>query len=258
MADDTKTEDEEQDVEEKPKKSKKGLLLGGGILGLIGGAYLLATMAVPETPKHIPFKGPFSIDLQQGENLQVNLASDGGTRFLVMTLRAEVHAYDEAYATARVADPLYTAILQDALIGVSRTKTRDDLEDTVGAEVFRRQLLEAIRPILFPIHVGDPVNPYATHMESGLRSGDSQALGTYRRGFEDGLLHVDAQAKTVQLDDGAPVSFTGAETDLQVADANGMYVFLNVTQLNPAFAGDVQIGTFGRVSKLFFGKFIIQ
>ena len=48
MADENPESETPEEGEGAPKKSKKKLFLGGGVLGLIGAAYLAASAAVPK------------------------------------------------------------------------------------------------------------------------------------------------------------------------------------------------------------------
>ena len=76
MADEEEAKEEttEDGAEEAPKKSKKGIFLGGGVLGLVATAYIMSMMAVPSEPEPVPFNGPFVIGLSQAApDLRVNL-----------------------------------------------------------------------------------------------------------------------------------------------------------------------------------------
>lgn len=263
MADEEKKEDEEEQtegVEEEPKKKKKkGLLLGGGVLGLVAAAYALTLAAVPKAAEDVPFQGPFVVDLSAAEGkIQVNLAGGGGKRYLVMTLKAEVFAYDQAYPVGRTADLHYQAMEKDALIRVARQKTKEDLDDVVGEDVFKQEIRDAIDPLLFPIHVGNPTDPNKPHEESGLAPGKSQHRGTMRARFHSTRIAVDAPRKTLILGEGEPTTFEGYEKDLMLQDEAGHVVYVDVTGLDPEFVGDVPVGTLGVVRNLYFDKLLVQ
>jgi len=244
--------------EDTPKKSKKPLFLGGGIVGLIGLAFILAQMAVPKgSDKAPPFDGPFVIAVVEGD-VQVNLAKGGGKHFLVLQFQAEYDAYDEAYAAARVVDPLYQAKLNDALIRLGRKKSKVDLDDQVGEEVFTAEIRDAVGPLIFPLHVGNEQSHRIAHEKSGLRPGRSAVRSTMRGGFKAHSLHVDAPNKTVRLDEGPVTSFQGTEADLIVEDARGQCIYLDVSELVPEFVGEIGVGTFGRVEKILFSRLLVQ
>lgn len=259
MADEPKTETKTAAPAEvvAPKKSKKGLFLGGGLMTLIATGYALSLAAAPEVHKEVSIQGPFVVDLCADE-LQVNLARNGGRSFLVMTLKAEVYAYNQAYPVARLADPLYVAKLKDVLIGISTQKSKEEIETPIGKEIFKEELRESVDKVLFPVHVGSEDSPHDGHAKSGLRPGESCRKSTYREGFMSGVLTVDAARKTIALDGGAAVGFRGDETDLQVADASGRFVYVDVTALHDGFKGEVHTGTFGRVKSILFDSIIFQ
>ena len=74
----------------------------------------------------ITFQGPFVIALSQATpNVQANLKGDGGKRFVSMVVKAEFHAYSEGYAINRTAEMLYQAKERDAILLLSRSKTKE-------------------------------------------------------------------------------------------------------------------------------------
>jgi flagellar basal body-associated protein FliL len=245
------------------KASKRSaLFLSGGLVGLIGLAWALSIVAVPSGGSHHEEKhklaGPILADISPSAGFQVNLSGDGGKHYLSLKLNVEVDAFEEAYATARATEPLYQAKLTDAVLRTSAQKTKGELDNAVGREVFRDELREALDPVLFPVHVGDEHEPEAAHLESGLRAGRSNARATMRGLFYDHHLFVDASRKLVRLDDGKDVSFQGEETDLFVADARGKGVYVDVGGLHADFVGPVAVGTFGRVRNVYFNTFLTQ
>ena len=78
------------------RRSKKGIFLGGGVLGLIAAAYGVSLVALPNKPHDMPFKGPWVTSLTAGE-VQVNLKGESSKRYMVVSLRAEYDAYDDEY-----------------------------------------------------------------------------------------------------------------------------------------------------------------
>jgi flagellar basal body-associated protein FliL len=243
---------------QKPKK--KGLALSGGIVSLIGLAWALSMVAVPAKHEEIRHEiaGPFVANISPATGFQVNLAGRGGKNYLAMSLKAEVDAYAETYATERVADPLYQAKLTDAVLKVAARKTKLDLDTEVGKDVFREELKVALDPVLFPVHVGSETAAATRDVESGLRPGASSDKATLRGLFYEHALEVDATEHTLQLDAGAPVRFKGDETDLMVLDVQGRSLYVDVSGLHPGFRGSVHAGTFGRVRNIYFGSFLTQ
>ena len=256
---DKEPKDGENAEEEAPKKSKKGIFLGGGVVGLIALAWVLSLVALPKETTPPPFQGPFLIGLsEEGKDVQVNLADGDNGRYLVMKLQGEYEAYDELYAQARVTDPLYLAKLRDVLIGIGRRKSSADLADTTGVEVFKGEIRDAVGPVVFPLHVGNPMKATDSHEESGLAPGLSSRHATMRGGFKSHVLKVDATAKTIQLDGGPVTEFLGNETDLKVVSEFNLHVYVDVTGLRPDFVGEVNVGTFGSLRSVLFDKFLVQ
>ena len=259
MADDKKKDDEQADGEEAPKKSKKGIFIGGGITALVAAAYMLFLVAVPKMPQDIPFEGPFVIALSQATpNVQANLKGDGGKRFVSMVIKAEYYAYSESYAINRTAEMLYQAKERDAILLLSRGKTKEDLFDQVGVDIYKRELRDTLNPLLFPIHVGDESDPAGSHEQSGLGPGESVKASTMRGGFHAHTITIDGPKGTIQLDSGQPVRFDGTETDLQIENEFGQYLFVDVSELKLDFVGEVMAGTFGYIDDILFDQFIIQ
>ena len=245
-----------EEPKEGGKSKRKPLILGGGMLGLIAAAYIGAMVALPSDGTPPPFEGPFLADLSNGD-IQVNLRGDA-RRFLVMTLRAEYEGYDQEYVAARTADPVYQAKLQDVLIGLARQKTREEMEDEIGLETFLVEVHEAVDPLIFPVHVGNSIAHTKAHEDSGLAPGESIEDSTMRGGFKAHVVHVDQLKGTLALDDGPSVSFDGSETDLELASAHGMTLYVDTTGVKEGYRGDVEVGTFGRVLSILKGRFLIQ
>jgi len=239
-------------------KRRTGLVMGGGALALIATAGIAALLAVPSKPVQKSFAGPFVMSLSQEPQLQVNLAGQGNKRFLVMILKVEFDAYDQAYGQGRIADPLYSARLQDRLLSIASQKTSDEVLDRATQELFLREIEQAVEPLLFPIHVGETAHHTQRDEKSGLRPGASAARSTMRSPLHSRSLHVDAPARTLRLGDGAEVRFEGTEEDLELVDADGKTVHVDVTGLKPEFQGSVPVGVQGRLRDVYKVKFIVQ
>jgi len=259
MAEETK---DETTTEGASKPKRKGMVLGGGIVGLVGIAYVLSLVALPGEPHgDTPFDGPFVVRLAQLEKdgrVQANLADSGGRRFIAMSLKAEYLAYGESYAVSRTADPVYQAMEKDALIATARQKRVEDFDTPIGEEIFKQELRDAIDPLLFPVHVGNETRPNMPDERSGLQPGRSSRRSTMRGGFHSHHLTLDGRAMTLRLDEGPTVKFEGGESDLMVENESGQYVYVDVTGFDPAFEGAVPVGTFGRIRNILFDSFLVQ
>jgi hypothetical protein len=238
----------------------------GGVIAVLMLAFMTALMAVPSGVGSNRLEGPFVARLSQSE-VQVNLAGESSKRYLVMSLLAEYSTYDQSYVTARVgspgaggasADPLYAAMLKDALLRVASTKSRDQVTDPVQVESFLAQLREAVDPVLFPVCVGTSRSPRDEDGRSGLKLGESGLDSTLRGLLHEHALRIDAPHRAISLDSGPPCHFTGSERDLRVSDARGQWVALDVTGLDLDFSGEVAVGAAGKVRRIFRDSFLVQ
>jgi len=248
---------------ETPKKSKAGLFAGVGLAVACALGATLATMAVPEPPAPEPvLQGPFVSKLSK-KDITVNLAGEGSRRYLVMALNAEYFAYDQSYVDARLGgsgpeDPLYTAMLKDALLKLAATRTRDQVTDLALMDAFLEDVREAVDPILFPVCVGDSHSQSMADTASGLKVGESIMRSTLTGFLHQHKLAIDAQKKTLQLDKGPLVAFQGRERDLRVENENKQTVYLDVTGLNPEYSGELPIGVPGQVRRIYREQFLVQ
>ncbi|MCZ6596403.1 MAG: flagellar basal body-associated FliL family protein, partial [Planctomycetota bacterium] len=244
-------EEENGKEEASGSKRKKGLVLGGGVMGLVAASYCAFLMAVPGGERKHELDGPFMANVSE-EQLSFNLDGHGLKNFLALTMQSEFVAYDEAYVTERILDPLYQAKLKDCLLLIISQKSRDDLNAAVGKEALREELKEAIDPILFPVHMGKTSKPSETDAKSGLAPGTSAARSTMRGYFHDHVLTIDATRNEISLDGGDPVEFQGGETDLRVSNQEAEYVFVDVSGLGSDFVGEVAVGVHGKVRNIYF------
>lgn len=243
-----------------PRRSRKPLLIGSGALIVVALGWALAIVAVParRAPVVHALSEPTLLGVSPPNGYHVNLAEAGGKHYLAVTVMSEIEAYDEADAKARAADPLYRARLSDAVLKTASRMTKGDLDDPIGKEVFRKELLAAIESVLFPVHVGSAEGESEGSAASGIGPGDSIDRSTMRGLFHERVLLVDAVERTIQLGGGPLVRFQGDETDLEVFDAAGLSVYVDVSHLEHDFRGEVPVGVLGRVSKVYFTSFLVQ
>jgi flagellar basal body-associated protein FliL len=239
-----------------PKK-KKLMLFGGGGLGVVAAAFVAATLAAPAKKEYKVFEGPWITPLTP-EKVQVNLNGEGRKRFLVFTAEAYFEAYEEGYATARAADPTYLALMKDVALRVASRRTADEINSEVGNAAFREDLRLAIDPLLFPVQLGKTAGPTEQDPRSGLKLGTSSIRSNFRVPLYDGVLHVDAPARTLRLGRGQPVAFEGPDKDVRVEDENGRFVFIDVSRIEEDFQGEVLVGVHGRIRKVLLTDWAIQ
>jgi flagellar basal body-associated protein FliL len=257
MADEKEAPEEEVDGEAPEKKSKKGLILIGATLLLVGVGYFGATMGVPAEEPIPQYDGPFVVALSE-DNIQVNLSSTERTVYLLMRLNAEFDSYTQGELEGRLEDPLFLAILEDRLLKLSSTKTPEMIASSDAQDAFMVEIRDAIDPICFPVHFGDSENPFAADSKSGAKPGDSTLNATLRGRWYDHTLHIDAPNHTAKLDEGDEVAYIGDEVDLAVTNAEGHFVFLNTTGIKSDFVGDLNVGVKGRLRRILRSYFITQ
>jgi flagellar basal body-associated protein FliL len=248
-----------------PKKSKLPLLVGGGAAALLVCAYMFASMAVPK--KHVvpQLQGPLVAKLSNSE-LQVNLAGEGSKRYLVMSLTAEYVAYDEAFVKARTGaggkpgdeDPQYAAMLTDSLLRLASMRTREEVTDPVLIDALLEEIREEIDPVLFPVVIGDAKKANEADHESGLKPGESIHMATMRGLLHQHRLVVDTHSKTIRLDAGPDVRYSGDERDLKVVDQDGNTVYVDVTGVQKGFVGEVAVGAPGKLRRVLREKLLVQ
>ncbi len=256
--DEPKQTTERAEGEPQPKSGKKKVIvLGGGTLCVLALAFIASMLAVPKKAKARRFDGPFVSQVSE-ENISVNLADNDHKRYLQMNLSVEYEAYNSSYFASRLADPLYSPHLMDALQRVTNSRYAAEVTGPINQPIFLQEISRAIDPVIFPVHLGATSAPFARDEESGLRPGYSMPEGTFRGRFFDHVLHVDAVAKTLQIDDGPKVPFDGDETDLEVVDAGGKSIFVNVTEIVEDFKGELQLGVNGQVRRILVSQWILQ
>jgi flagellar basal body-associated protein FliL len=253
MADEEPKSEETQEAGE--PKSKKKLFVTGGVIGGLAVAFVAAMMGVPGSDEEKQLEGPFVAPLTP-EKVQVNLTKSKS--FLILDMNITYDAYEEAYFTARSAEPLTTAEIKSALVALASSKTREDVSDPVNKPVFMEEIRAAVDPLIFPIHVGDAQTPTDSDSASGVRPGFSAHLGTFRGEYQQHVLHVDAPNLTVRVDEGPVMKFAGHETDLEVFTSDDLVLYLDVSSLNEGFVGNVPIGVMGRVRRVLWNEILIQ
>ncbi len=248
--DDKKDDKSAPDPAAAAKKQK--LVMGGGAVAVLSLAFVAALMAVPKPTVKPPLLGPFVAPLSPNK-LQVNL--NDGRSYLVLNLNVKFEAYAADYLTTRTSDPVCNAEVRDQLVAISSAKSRQEVSDKVLKPVYLEEIRHAVEPLLFPVHIGAGAKAGDADPKSGLKPG--VGASSFRGLFEDHLLKVDGQQKTIALDDGEPVSFEGSERDLAVASGAGT-VFVDISGLKPEFVGEVKVGVKGCVKRVLWEEVLIQ
>ena len=86
----------------------------------------------------------------------------------------------------------------------------------------------------------------------------SASKATFRGRFADHVLKVDAIAMTLQLDKGPVVTYGGGEEDLAIYTLSGDTLFVDLTEIDGNYVGEVQVGVKGKIRQLFAKEFIAQ
>jgi flagellar basal body-associated protein FliL len=260
MTEEKKPNAEAPPAEPAPKRKRgKKLVLGGGSLVIVAIAWALSLVALPKkhADEHL-LNGPYVVELSPKTGFQVNLSGRGGRHYLALSIKAEVDVFQQAYAAALAETPLYQARVTDTVLDLTSRKSKEDVEDKVGKEILREELRIALDPVLFAVHVGNAEHVDRRHEESGLRPGASNRQATLRGMFYEHELDVDAKKRTIRLDEGPVVTFSGDESDLELTDGAGNTVYVDVSGLVPEFHGEVHVGVMGRIRSINFSQFLTQ
>ena len=135
MAEEEEVEATDENGEgEEPKKSKTMLMVVGGVVGVLGLAFVASLMAVPSPPEKHTFQGPFTSPLT-AEKISVNLKDNQYKRYLQMALHCEYYTYVPEYFAQRMTDPLYTPRLQDAIQRVTTARSSDQVTGNVNQPI---------------------------------------------------------------------------------------------------------------------------
>ncbi|MFT5048660.1 MAG: flagellar basal body-associated protein FliL [Chlamydiales bacterium] len=250
-------EDLTDDLEEGSKKGKGPLMIVGAIFGLIAAGAAAASFAVPAKDSVRRFSGPYHHSLFE-EKFNTNLRDNDQRRYLQTLLDCMYIAYDETYLAKRATDPLYDPILRDVVGRIISTKTLVETYQGAAREAFLLELRDALNPVLFPVHIGETTRPMARDSVSGLRPGISFGETNFRGGFHSHVLKVNSIEKTLQIDEGEVLTFDGDEEDLKLLTTSGDTLYVDVTEIELEFEGEVKVGVHGRIRQLFARELIAQ
>jgi flagellar FliL protein len=135
---------------EAPAKAKRGVLifaiagLAAGVgAGLFGIGPILAKHRASAPAKHAE-ESPAATVVHPIENLVLNPAGSGGTRFLMVTATFELK---DSGAEQFMKD--HEAEVRDHILGLLGKKTIDDLTDITKREEIKKEVLDAVSP-MFP------------------------------------------------------------------------------------------------------------
>lgn len=251
-------EGEGKEVKAAKEKGEKGpIKLLGAIVGVIVVGIGLAFMAIPGGDMEPRFQGPNHFMIFE-EKINTNLKDNDQRRYLQMTLDCMYFSYETKYLAKRTDDPLYAPMLMDAVGRLTSSKTLTDVYEGPARETYFEELRDCLDTILFPVHIGNTNQPLLLDEESGLRPGISASKATFRGRFADHVLKVDAIAMTLQLDKGPVVTYGGGEEDLAIYTLSGDTLFVDLTEIDGNYVGEVQVGVKGKIRQLFAKEFIAQ
>jgi hypothetical protein len=250
---------EKMNVEE-PEKSKRGLVVSSSIFCVIAAASMTAFLGVP-TPVSWDYSR-FVVPLK-AEAFEVNLADAARRRYLVMDLVVDVRSYNEEATRSWVSDPICVSYLDHAVNSVGSAATMEEVYDLTGPDgvqgkLFMEQIRSSVEKVIFAVQFGDAMDPMNADSDSGLGPGVSSRLSTFRGPISKHSIYLDCIAHTVQFDDGAAYSFEGTEDDFHVTNAAGNSVYIDVSDLELDFIGEIPVGVSGRILSVLKRKFVVQ
>lgn len=251
MAEQEKVENQEagnEEAEGEKSSSRFPIKLVGGVLALVTAGSMLAMVAVPK--KGLPkLQGPFHTALIETP-APFSTRDANYSRYVKFGLDAEYRAYDEAYLAERSLDPFFATNLNSQIGRSATSKTVSEIAEGLNQELFAEELRGELEMIVFPLHIGDTKHPNDQDEQTGLRPGISVNMSGFRGRFFDHVLHFNGPEKTIQIDDGPVIEFSGHEEDLAVRTAEGNTVYIDVSLHKPEFVGDIQVGARGYLRRL--------
>jgi flagellar FliL protein len=140
-----------ENAEQAPaSKGKKGVLIlavagiaAGAAAGLFGVGPMLAKRRSP-APAHKAAEVPSSAVVHPIENLVLNPAGSGGTRFLMVTATFELK---DASVEEQMKD--HEAEVRDRILSLLGKKTVDQLTDIAERDAIKKEVMDAVSP-MFP------------------------------------------------------------------------------------------------------------
>jgi flagellar FliL protein len=129
------------------KKSKLGLILGivGIVAGVGAGLFVAGPMLTKKKPASAPAKeaeASSSSVVHAIENLVLNPAQSGGTRFLMVTATFELR---DAGTEQLMKD--HEAEVRDHILALLGKKTVDELADITKRDQIKKEVLDAVSPL---------------------------------------------------------------------------------------------------------------
>ena len=256
----TDTENNQADpIVEEPKNSKRGLIFGSSILCVIAAAAATAFLGVPREMSWDYSR--FVVPLK-AEPFQMNLAPTY-THYLVMDVVADVRSYDEEATRAWVADPICISYLDHAINSVGSAATMNEVFDITGPDgipgkLFMEQIRASIEKVIFAVQFGDAPDPMTADSESGIAPGISSRKSSLRGPLSEHSIQLDCISHTIQFDDGDTYSFDGTEDDFHLTNSAGNSIYVDLTDVELDYMGEVPVGVTGRVLSVLKRKFVVQ
>jgi len=245
---------------EEPKQGKRGIIVSSSIFCVIAAAAMTAFLGVP---REISWDYSRFVVPLKAEAFEVNLADAARRRYLVMDLVVDVRSYNEEATRSWVADPICVSYLDHAVNSVGSAATMEEVYDLTGPDgvqgkLFMEQIRSSVEKVIFAVQFGDATDPMSADSTSGLAPGVSSRVSTFRGPISQHSIYLDCISHTVQFDDGAEYSFDGTEDDFHLTNASGDSVYIDVSDLELDFIGEVPVGVSGRILSVLKRKFVVQ
>jgi len=245
---------------DEPKRSKRGLLVSSSVFCVIAAAAMPAFLGVP---KELAWDYSRFVVPLKAEAFEVNLADAGRRRYLVMDLVVDVRSYNEEATRSWVADPICVSYLDHAVNSVGSAATMEEVYDLTGPDgvqgkLFMEQIRSSVEKVIFAVQFGDASDPMTADSLSGLAPGVSSRLSTFRGPISQHSIYLDCIGHTVKFDDGEPCSFDGTEDNFHITNAAGDSIYIDVSNVELDFNGEVPVGVSGQILSVLKRKFVIQ
>ena len=175
----------------------------------------------------------------------------------------DVRSYNEEATRTWIADPICVSYLDHAVNSVGSAATMEEVYDLTGPDgvqgkLFMEQIRGTVEKVIFAVQFGDASDPMTEDSSSGVLPGISSRMSTLRGPLSEHSIHLDCIAHTIQFDDGDAYTFDGTEDDFHLTNSVGDSIYVDLTDVELDYMGEVPVGVTGRVLSVLKRKFVVQ